>query len=217
MFSGIIETTGIIRNIDHQGTNFIFQVESAISHKLKIDESISHDGVCLTVTDVQGNVHTVIAIKETLQRSNFKQKKTGDEVNLERSMKLNDRLNGHLVQGHVDATAECKKIVSQKGSWLFEFLLKNDSFRNLIVEKGSICLNGVSLTLVKTSKKKFSVAIIPYTFEHSTFHNLRKGDWVNVEFDIIGKYVQRQFSDRKKRTNFYSSTNNLNLGRYSRI
>lgn len=198
MFSGIIETTGIIRSIEQEGSNFIFQVESSISHAFKTDESISHDGVCLTVTNVEGNVHTVVAIKETLQRSNFKQKKTGDEVNLERSLKLNDRLNGHLVQGHVDAVAECKEVIPQNGSWLFEFSLKDDSFRNLIVEKGSICLNGVSLTLVKASKKKFSVAIIPYTFDHSTFHRLRKGDWVNVEFDIIGKYVQKQFSDLKK-------------------
>jgi riboflavin synthase len=197
MFSGIIETTGIIRSIEKEGTNFIFQVESSISHEFKPDESIAHDGVCLTVTNVEGNVHTVAAIKETLQRSNFKQKKTGDEVNLERSIKLNDRLNGHFVQGHIDAIAECKKIIPQNGSWLFEFSLKDDAFRDLMVEKGSICLNGVSLTLVKATKKKFSVAIIPYTFEHTTFRNLRRSDWINVEFDVIGKYIQRQLSKLK--------------------
>lgn len=196
MFTGIIETTGVVKDIVADKSNRIFYVESPISHELKIDQSICHDGVCLTVTEVKGNVHTVVAINETLKRSNLKWKRIDNELNLERAMKLNDRLDGHLVQGHVDAVAQCDKVKPREGSWLFDFSFKEKEFSELMVEKGSICLNGVSLTLVKAGKKKFSVAIIPYTFEHTNFKNLKEGEKVNVEFDVIGKYVQKQLSGR---------------------
>ncbi|MEO6167951.1 MAG: riboflavin synthase, partial [Chitinophagales bacterium] len=163
--------------------------------ELKVDESISHDGVCLTVVKVENNRHVVTAVEETLWRSSLNYKKEGDEINLERSMLLNGRLDGHIVQGHVDGMMACDKISEKNGSWIFRFHIK-DAGRNLIVEKGSICINGVSLTVAKLSEKKFSVAIIPFTFEHTTFKNLKPGDEVNIEYDIIGKYVSRMMKGR---------------------
>ncbi|HUM45624.1 MAG TPA: riboflavin synthase [Chitinophagales bacterium] len=195
MFTGIIEAIGKIIEIRKEGSNIHFTIASAISSELKVDQSVSHDGVCLTVVKVEDNKHVVTAVKETLDRSAFKSKKEGDEVNLERSMLMNGRLDGHLVQGHVDDTLVCSKISEKDGSWLFRFAIKNNGSR-LIVEKGSVCINGVSLTVAKLSRKQFSVAIIPYTHEHTTFKNLQPGDEVNIEYDIIGKYVARMMGGR---------------------
>lgn len=188
MFTGIIETTGRIADLQRDGTNIHFTVESAISAELKIDQSVSHDGVCLTVTAIDGNRHVVTAIEETLQRSNLQYRKIGDEVNLERSMLMNGRLDGHLVQGHVDEVVKCTGVEERNGSWLYTFRIKAAKSA-LLVEKGSVSVNGVSLTVVKASKKKFSVAIIPYTFEHTNFHFITAGVMANIEYDIIGKYV----------------------------
>lgn len=190
MFTGIIETTGHIAAIQREGGNIHFTLESAISHALKVDQSVSHDGICLTVTAVDGNRHIVTAIDETLQRSNLRNRKVGDEINLERSMLMNGRLDGHLVQGHVDELVECTKVEEREGSRMYTFRIREAKSR-LLVEKGSVCINGVSLTVVKASKKKFSVAIIPYTLEHTTFKDLKEGDQANIEYDIIGKYVAR--------------------------
>ncbi|MBX7107069.1 MAG: riboflavin synthase [Chitinophagales bacterium] len=190
MFTGIIETTGHIAAIQREDGNIHFTLESAISHALKVDQSVSHDGICLTVTAVDGNRHIVTAIDETLQRSNLRNRKVGDEINLERSMLMNGRLDGHLVQGHVDELVECAKVEEREGSRMYTFMISEAKSR-LLVEKGSVCINGVSLTVVKASKKKFSVAIIPYTLEHTTFKDLKEGDQANIEYDIIGKYVAR--------------------------
>lgn len=188
MFTGIIETTGRIADLQKEGTNIHFTVESTISAELKIDQSVSHDGVCLTVTAIDGNRHVVTAIEETLQRSNLQYRKIGDEVNLERSMLMNGRLDGHLVQGHVDEIVKCTGVEERNGSWLYTFRIK-EAKSSLLVEKGSVSVNGVSLTVVKASKKKFSVAIIPYTFAHTNFKSIEPGVMANIEYDIIGKYV----------------------------
>lgn len=190
MFTGIIETTGRIVDLQKEGTNIHFSMESAISAELTIDQSVSHDGVCLTVTAMEGNRHVVTAIEETLQRSNLQFRKKGDALNLERSLLMNGRLDGHLVQGHVDEMVECTGVEERNGSWLFTFRIK-EAKSSLLVEKGSVAVNGVSLTVVKASKKKFSVAIIPYTFEHTNFQSIKAGDMANIEYDIIGKYVAR--------------------------
>lgn len=189
MFTGIIETLGEVVGIKAEKSNIRFQIESSIGAQLKVDQSVAHNGVCLTVVSILGNVHDVVAVQETLQKSNIGTVKIGDKVNLERCMILNARLDGHIVQGHVDCKAKVKEIKSQNGSWQFSFELQEPS--KLIVEKGSICINGVSLTAFNVSDITFSVAIIPYTFEHTTFHQLGVGDYINLEFDIIGKYVQR--------------------------
>ena len=195
MFTGIIEATGKVVTKWQEGSNVHFAVESVISPELKVDQSVAHDGVCLTVVQTLGNRHVVTAVEETLLRSNLNQLSEGDEINLERSMMLNGRLDGHLVQGHVDEVVTCNKVKALDGSWLYTFSVGKKQ-RNLLVEKGSVCINGVSLTVVKADKKQFSVAIIPYTFENTSFKNIRKGSKVNIEYDIIGKYVLRMLGSR---------------------
>ncbi len=189
MFTGIIETLGEVVSIEKDKSNFIFTIKSDLSNELKIDQSISHNGVCLTVTEVSSEAHKVVAINETLQKSNIGNLKEGDLVNLERCMRMNGRLDGHIVQGHVDAKAKCLKVEEADGSWLFDF--EYDSKENVMVEKGSICINGVSLTCFNVTEDFFSVAIIPYTFMHTNFKKIKKYDEVNLEFDIIGKYVHK--------------------------
>jgi riboflavin synthase len=190
MFTGIIESTGKIISIAQDRTNVHFKIESDISSELKIDQSISHNGVCLTVTSVDGNSHSVTAIDETLKKSNLGKLGLGDFVNLERCMVANGRFDGHVVQGHVDQTGFCTSVKDENGSWLYDFEY-DPSHGNITVEKGSIAVNGVSLTCFKSKDNGFSVAIIPYTYEHTNFNQLKKGDTVNLEFDIIGKYVKR--------------------------
>lgn len=192
MFTGIIEKTGTVERVKIEGSNCHFTISSVISSELKIDQSLSHNGVCLTVVAVEGNTHTVTAIEETLSRTNLGDLKKGDIVNLERAMLPSSRLDGHIVQGHVDATGRCTNILKRDGSWYFEFQYQANP-EHLLVDKGSVCVNGVSLTVVKPSLDRFSVAIIPYTFENTTFKHLRIGDSVNLEFDIIGKYIGRYF------------------------
>lgn len=186
MFTGIVETVGKVEEINQQGTNVDFKMASSISDELKIDQSVSHNGVCLTVTKVTEGKHWVTAIDETLKISNIGNVKVGDEINLERCMKADGRFDGHMVQGHVDSTAEVKSLKDENGSWLMTFELEEEG---LVVEKGSICINGTSLTCFNVDKKIFSVAIIPYTFEYTNFNQLAVGSVVNIEFDIIGKYI----------------------------
>jgi riboflavin synthase len=190
MFTGIIETLGKIVSVDHVGLNTSFQVQSTLSNMLKVDQSVSHDGVCLTVTDVNNGAHWVTAINETLKKSNLGFLRVGSKVNLERCMLNNGRFDGHIVQGHVDQTGKVIGVSEQSGSWLFDFEYDSKD-GNVTVEKGSIAINGVSLTCFNTTANSFRVAIIPYTFEHTNFNMLKKGDIVNLEFDIIGKYVKR--------------------------
>lgn len=190
MFTGIIETLGEIESIREEGTNLHFVVQSELSNELKIDQSVSHNGVCLTVVALTEHTHTVTAIQETLEKSNLDNLKVGSKVNLERCMQMNGRLDGHIVQGHVDQTAVCVKREALDGSWEYRF--KYDSKNgNVTVEKGSVCVNGISLTVVGSEDDEFSVFIIPYTFEHTNLHEVNVGDVVNIEFDIIGKYVAR--------------------------
>lgn len=190
MFTGIIETFGIIENIREQGDNRHFTLKSPITHELKIDQSVAHNGVCLTVVAIEGDTYTVTAIKETLSKTNLGQWKTGQKVNLERAMKLGDRLDGHIVQGHTDQTGTCTEIREAAGSWYFTFEY-DTGYNNITIEKGSITVNGVSLTVVDSKDNSFSVAIIPYTYEHTNFHEFKVGTTVNLEFDVIGKYVAR--------------------------
>lgn len=189
MFTGIVEAVGKIKEIIADKTNKHFRIESPISHQLKIDQSISHHGVCLTVTKVEDNSHWITAIDETIQKSNLGKIQLSDSINLERCMKADGRFDGHIVQGHVDQTAICKKISDKTGSYVFQFSFE-PSKNSLLVEKGSVCVNGVSLTCFQVEKNSFEVAIIPYTWENTTFRDLKVGDSVNLEFDIIGKYVQ---------------------------
>ena len=195
MFTGIIEAIGDVKRIDVERENRHFLIESPISKDLKIDQSISHNGVCLTVTKTEGDAHWVTAIHETLLKSNLGQLGIGGRVNLERCMLNNGRFDGHIVQGHVDQTGLVKSIEEAGGSWIFDFEY-DPSIGNVTVEKGSIAINGISLTCFNTKNNGFSVAIIPYTFEHTNFHQLKSGDVVNLEFDVIGKYVKRLL-DRK--------------------
>lgn len=190
MFTGIVEELGEIRRLDRAGDNLHIRVKAEMTPELKIDQSIAHNGVCLTVVKVEGETYTVTAIKETLEKTNLTFMKEGDRVNLERGMKLGDRLDGHIVQGHVDQTALCTGVVQNEGSWRFSFEY-DPSLHNITIEKGSITINGVSLTVVDSRQNGFSVAIIPYTYENTTFRFLKKGMTVNLEFDVIGKYVQR--------------------------
>lgn len=190
MFTGIIEGMGEVVAISKNGSNTEFQFRSKISAELKIDQSVSHDGVCLTVTKVDRDVHFVTAVDETLRKSNMGSLEVGQQVNLERCMLNNGRFDGHIVQGHVDQTAVVKSIVDQNGSWLFTFEY-DPSLGNVTVEKGSIAVNGVSLTCFESTASSFKVAIIPYTFDHTNFHTLKIHQTVNLEFDIIGKYVKR--------------------------
>jgi riboflavin synthase len=195
LFTGIIEAAGTIEDLREEGTNIHFTIASAISASLKVDQSVSHDGVCLTVVKVNELNHVVTAVEETLTRSNLRRKKIGDPMNLERSMMMNGRLDGHIVQGHVDEIATCKKIEERDGSWLFTFKMESDK-NYLVVEKGSIAINGVSLTVINPRKKDFKVTVIPYTFQNTGFGRIEKGEEVNIEYDIIGKYVARMM--RKK-------------------
>ena len=190
MFTGIIETTGIIKKIISKGTNLTFWIESSISHELKIDQSVSHNGVCLTVEEIKNNKHRVTAIEETLKKTDLGTWKKNDLINLERCLLINGRFDGHLVQGHADTTAICKSQKELNGSWEFSFEFSK-AFSHLIVEKGSISINGISLTIFNVKKKNFSVAIIPYTFEHTNIKNISPGNKVNIEFDIVGKYINR--------------------------
>ena len=190
MFTGIIETLGTITAIENQATNVQFIINSAISHELKIDQSVAHNGVCLTVVALNSGGHTVTAIDETLTKTNLGFLKVGAKINLERCMQMNGRLDGHIVQGHVDQTAICIKRVEIDGSWEFRFKY-NSVEGNVTVEKGSVCINGISLTVVNSTDDEFSVFIIPYTYEHTNMHEIDRGDTVNLEFDIIGKYVAR--------------------------
>ena len=189
MFTGIIEALGTIRSIYQEENNLSFVIESPISNALRPDQSVSHDGVCLTVTELNETWHKVTAILETLSRSTLGNKKPKDTLNLERSMKLGDRLDGHMVQGHVDTTAQCEKIVSEHGSWRYLFQLHDE--KQPLIDKGSISVNGVSLTVVNPSSNSFEVAIIPYTYQHTNFQFIHPGDMVNIEFDVIGKYVSK--------------------------
>lgn len=190
MFTGIIETLGKVINIEKDGTNVHYTVHSDFTHELKIDQSVAHNGVCLTVVAIDDNKYTVTAIQETLEKTNLKQLNEGSIVNLERGMKLGDRLDGHIVQGHVDQTGICRAIKEEKGSWVFTFQY-DSSIGNVTIEKGSITVNGTSLTVVNSKDDEFSVAIIPYTFENTIFKNIKINDVVNLEFDVIGKYVAR--------------------------
>lgn len=190
MFTGIIETLGRIVTLENEQSNLHITVESAIAHELKIDQSVAHNGVCLTVVAVADGLHTVTAIDETLSKTSLGHLKTGDLVNLERCMQMNARLDGHIVQGHVDQTAICTAFTEHDGSW--EYTFEYDAATgNVTVEKGSICVNGISLTVVNSKANGFSVAIIPYTYEHTNLQHVRVGSVVNLEFDIIGKYVAR--------------------------
>lgn len=188
MFTGIVEKIGRVAKITSQGKNRHFFIESELAAELKIDQSVAHNGVCLTVVGIEGNIYEVVAIDETLQKTSLGTWQVGDKVNLERAMKFGDRLDGHIVQGHVDQTGVCHLIEDAQGSRVFTFHY-DPSLGNMTIEKGSITVNGVSLTVVGSQKGAFSVAVIPYTYEHTCFHTLRVGDKVNLEFDVIGKYV----------------------------
>lgn len=190
MFTGIIETVGEVIAIKQESTNLHYKIASSLSSELKVDQSVSHNGVCLTVVWVGDGFHWVVAVQETLLKSNLSGLREGDKVNLERCMIANGRFDGHIVQGHVDQVGTCTSVKDENGSWLFEFEY-GAARGNITVEKGSIAVNGVSLTCFNSTNNKFTVAIIPYTFENTNFNQLKKGDRVNLEFDIIGKYVKR--------------------------
>jgi riboflavin synthase len=190
MFTGIIETMGRVSEVITSGTNRSFWLQSPISGELKIDQSIAHNGVCLTVDALQPGMHRVTAIDETLQKTHLATWQAGTKVNLERCLAMGGRLDGHMVQGHVDTIGECIGVEDKGGSWLFHFSFP-ESFAALMIEKGSICLNGISLTAFEVTRNSFAVAIIPYTWEHTNMHALTPGDKVNLEFDMVGKYIQR--------------------------
>ena len=190
MFTGIIESLGKITNINLEEGNVDFTIESSISKELKIDQSVSHNGVCLTVVDVKNDTHTVTAVKETLDKSSLKNFNEGDSMNLERAMKLGERFDGHMVQGHVDGVAKCIEVNLNEGSWIYKFEF-DKNWQSLLIEKGSVCINGVSLTVFGINDNTFCVTIIPYTFENTSFKELKPGDLVNIEFDMVGKYLSR--------------------------
>ncbi|MCL4135324.1 UNVERIFIED_CONTAM: hypothetical protein GTU68_042578 [Idotea baltica] len=190
MFTGIIENIGEVIKLEKDKTNLHITIKSKFTSELKIDQSIAHNGVCLTVVNINKDKYTVTAIAETLLKTNLNSLKVNNKVNLERGMKLGDRLDGHIVQGHVDQTGKCISREEQNGSWVFTFEYNGDN-GNITIEKGSITINGVSLTVLDSDKTKFSVAIIPYTYEHTNFNSIKKNDLVNLEFDVIGKYVAR--------------------------
>ncbi|OIQ27698.1 MAG: riboflavin synthase subunit alpha [Bacteroidetes bacterium MedPE-SWsnd-G2] len=196
MFTGIVEDLGCIEALEQEQENLNIKVSSKITPTLKIDQSVAHNGVCLTVTKIEDNCYWVTAIKETLDKTNIKGLKVNQIVNLERAMKLGDRLDGHIVQGHVDQTGTCINIREEEGSWRFTFEY-SPAYNNMTIEKGSITINGVSLTVVDSKDYSFSVAIIPYTFEHTNFKTLNTGDAVNLEFDVLGKYVQKMHQMQK--------------------
>ena len=190
MFTGIIEAFGKVVDLKKDQENLHISLESNLTQELKIDQSLAHNGVCLTVVNTVADQYSVTSIQETLEKSNLGTIKMGDLINLERAMIINSRLDGHIVQGHVDQIGFCTKIDYRKGSWFFDFEYDQNQ-KNITIEKGSICVNGVSLTVVNSLQNKFSVAIIPYTYEHTNFHKIQKGDTVNLEFDMIGKYISK--------------------------
>lgn len=189
MFTGIVEEVGEVVALRDHGTDRTFTIAARMTPELRIDQSISHEGACLTVVSLEGDRYEVTAVKETLERSNLGSLTMGHPVNLERSLRIGDRLDGHLVQGHVDCTTECLDVKDEHGSWSFSFALPAQE--KLLVHKGSICLNGVSLTIATLDERSFSVVVIPYTFEHTTFRRMKPGDRANVEYDVLGKYVAR--------------------------
>jgi len=189
MFTGIIETMAEVVSLENKGSNTNISLKSGITNELKIDQSVSHNGVCLTVVAIDGDIYIVTAIKETLEKSNLGLLEIGDKVNLERSMKVGDRLDGNIVQGHIDQKGKCTKVVEENGSWIFTFHHKQ--LENITVEKGSVCINGVSLTVINSGDNNFSVAIIPYTFENTNFNKIEEGSLVNIEFDRVGKYISK--------------------------
>ena len=191
MFTGIVETTGIVEKMESVGSNISFWISSSLADALKVDQSLAHDGVCLTVEQIEGNLHKVTAIDETLQKTCLGAWETGRTINLERAMMLGGRLDGHLVQGHVDAKGTCISVENKEGSWLLRISFP-PKFGALIIEKGSICMNGISLTAFEVSKDAFSVAIIPYTYEHTNINHVIAGNIVNLEFDMLGKYILRR-------------------------
>jgi len=193
MFTGIIESVGEVTGVGKSGTNLTFTIQSVLAPELKVDQSVSHNGVCLTVVGVDTDCYQVTAIDETLKKTNLGDWRPGTQVNLERCMPANGRFDGHMVQGHVDQTAVCTAVIEQEGSWLYDFEYDPQS-GHLTVEKGSISINGVSLTVFNSAENSFRVAIIPYTYEHTNFHRIRVGDRVNLEFDIIGKYLSKMLS-----------------------
>ncbi|MEP6682202.1 MAG: riboflavin synthase [Parafilimonas sp.] len=190
MFTGIVETIGKVEAIESNQNNLSFWIASTISNELKIDQSVSHNGVCLTVEEISNNKHRVTAIEETLGKTDLRHWKAGDEINIERCMQLNARVDGHLVQGHVDATAFCIDVEEKMGSWEYRFQFPAE-FAHLLIEKGSVCINGISLTAFDIKLNSFKVAIIPYTYQHTNMHNIKKGSVVNIEFDLLGKYLVR--------------------------
>lgn len=193
MFTGIVEGLGLIREVTSTGTNQTFWIESPLSSSFKVDQSIAHNGVCLTVEEVRDNLHRVTAVAETLEKTELHQWKPGRTVNLERSLMVSSRLDGHFVQGHVDTTGTCEQIQDKQGSHEFEFSFSKE-FAPLVIEKGSICINGISLTAWNVTDHSLRVAIIPYTFEHTNLHQLQTGDKVNLEFDLLGKYILRKLN-----------------------
>jgi riboflavin synthase len=197
MFTGIIESIGTIKGIEFKDTNCIFTISCPFVSELKIDQSIAHNGVCLTVTAIDENNYSVIAIDETLKRTSLADLQPGDKINLERCMPATGRFDGHIVQGHVDQTAICKSISDENGSWIFTFDYDENN-GNITVEKGSVCVDGVSLTVTSSSKGSFKVAVIPYTFQHTNFHFLKINDKVNIEFDILGKYIKAYLANEDK-------------------
>ena len=195
MFTGIIETLGTVQEIKKDKDNIHLTIDSSITDELQIDQSVAHNGICLTVVAISNSLYTVTAIGETIKKTNISYWKTGDQINLERAMKLGDRLDGHIVQGHVDQIGTCIAADEANGSWHYTFEY-DESLHNITIEKGSITVNGVSLTVVNSKKNEFSVAIIPYTFEHTNFKNFEVGTKVNLEFDVIGKYVARLYANK---------------------
>lgn len=195
MFTGIVEGMGKVADIRKEGTNYIFHIESDFSDELKVNQSVSHNGVCLTITGIENGIYTVTAVLETLQKTNLGDIRTGDFVNLERSMSTEYRFDGHIVQGHVDQTGVCTKVQEVDGSWLFDFEYDFESTGNFLVEKGSVCIDGVSLTVFNCKNGSFTVTIIPHTWQVTNFQFLKVGKRVNLEFDVIGKYIQKLFSD----------------------
>ena len=195
MFTGIIESLGIVVAIEKDKKNIHFTIESPISKDLKIDQSVAHNGVCLTVTEKTNSNHKVTAIDETILKTNFNQLQVGSTVNLERCLKMGARLDGHMVQGHVDDIAICEQVIEDNGSWRYIFK-GNEEARKLLVNKGSVCINGVSLTVVEANELIFDVAIIPYTYDNTTFKFIQKGQSVNIEYDIIGKYILKNYSNK---------------------
>jgi riboflavin synthase len=196
MFTGIIEQTGIVQEVQNQGSNVSFWISSSLSGELKVDQSLSHNGVCLTVEETRGDLYRVTAIDETLKKTNLGKWQKGTKVNLERCMQLNGRLDGHIVQGHVDCTATCTAVTEKEGSWEFSFIFP-EKFASLVIEKGSITVNGTSLTCFNVGIDTFTVAIIPYTYDHTNIGMVQTGDQVNIEFDMIGKYVMRKMEFQK--------------------